>query len=409
MTTSPSASSRLSVLYLTNNLPVPPTSGGQLREFQLLRRLKTRFDVHLIAFVQDAEHSSQSVQDALKFLSSVTLVAVEQTSAAFELPPRIWAHYAPTGKEVVARLLDRISPDLIHVEGYFLAYYLPEEPCLPLVLTEENIEFDLEAGGERYGYYREGDSRRTQAWEIPVWRRADRCITVTPEDADVIRTVGGRDDVVCIPCGMDHLNLGAYPQPCNLGADTRFLYVANYGWQPSQDAARYLVRDVWPMLRGASPNLQLVLAGVDMPDDLLEEASRTRQIIVHGPFEAFSDVARLASVFLFPLRFGGGQKVKLIEAITAGLAIVTTSSALRGFPDELVSFVSVAEGQEQFVAAALDAMYASDRFDRAAMARDILLRHLPRWDDAAESVSRVWSGCLSRRDAFSHTSKPRPE
>ncbi|MAQ25247.1 MAG: hypothetical protein CMK83_13650 [Pseudomonadales bacterium] len=385
-----------SVLYVTNNLPIPPTSGGQLREYQLLLRLKEYFDIHLVAFVPDIDQASNFVNPALEFLVSVTFIKTINQLAPAHTPNRVRAHFAPAGKDVVSMLLAKFDPDLVHVEGYFLVHYLPETSCPPVVLTEENIEYELEAAGEKYGYYPMGSSQLTQEWEVRVWNRVDQCVAVTDEDREIITVVGKLNNVECIPGGMDHLDLNNRPIKRDTNANCTFLYIGNYRWPPSEDAAWHLLQDIWPVVSEISPHSQLVFAGVGMSDKFVKVASDASRVIVHGPFKHLDELMMNTSVFLFPLRFGGGQKMKLVEVIAAGMPVVTTSLALRGFPKEVVPYLSIVDNEvNSFAEAAIAALNSPRASERARYARTTLNLHLPSWDEAASLLSQLWFNNLS--------------
>ena len=341
----------------------------------------------------------QHIPAALEFLASATLIQVAPELTGPHLPPRIRAHYAPAGRDIVSRIIAETHPALAHVEGYFLRHYLPTTPRLPTVLLEENIEFALEQSGEPFGFYPTGASVVTRDWEVEAWRQADCCVAVTKEDAEIMRLLADKSQVACVTNGMDHLDLTSLCRTASSEVDRTFLYVANYGWQPSLDAARHLVQDIWPLVRAISPDLRLLLAGTGMDCEFEREAALQENVTVGGPYPAFADVARRASAFLYPLRFGGGLKVKLIEAISAGLPVVTTDCALRGFPPELRRFISVAETSQAFADSAVAALRRDDRVDRAEAARAILEQSLPTWEGAAAQLGDVWSTVSGLRNS----------
>jgi polysaccharide biosynthesis protein PslH len=381
---------RPSVLYLTNNLPIPAHSGGQVRELQLLKRLASRFAVHLVAFVQDKAAAVDSIPEARAFLSSVELGQVEPGAAPPELPHRVRAHYARDGAEIIRTIAARVRPRIVHLEGYFLARYLELTPGLRSVVVAENVEFLLEQGAETVGSLN-AESAVTRSVEIETWRRAGKCVGLTPEDADVIRRYVNPEQVSCIPNGVDHLPDGPAVVPCEAQSGPWCLYTANFAWSPSRDAAEYLIREVWPCILRLLPRAQLMLAGAAMDASLATEAASTPRVRVQGVYESFHDVATQASVFVYPLRFGGGIKVKIVEALSAGLPLVTTPTALRGFPTGLTRYLQVANSPEEFasaVAAVLADMPAARA--RARSARELLKVSMPAWAEAAAQLGAVW-------------------
>lgn len=384
-----SQSARSRVLYLTNNLPAPPISGGQLRELQLLKRLRQAFEVHLVAFVRDAKSPAAGYGD---WAESVTLVEVQEPPSTHMLPARVRSHYAPAGSSIVAELVKRINPELIHVEGYFLLHYAPVG--VPTVLVEENIEYVLEAAAETYGGFAFGGHELTRAWEMAAWGRADCCVTVTKEDAQIVMNARADGRVICVGNGIDHLK--APNDIEDTGRRDTFLYFANFGWLPSSDAAVYLLEDIWPDIYAADQRYRLVLAGAGMTARLADMAQSTKGIEVYGQYGTLAEFQQRAPVFLFPLRFGGGIKVKLIEAISWLMPVVTTSAALQGFPKALDATLDVYNDRQAFASAAVRAQNRPERGRRALAARAAIQEALPTWDKAASELAGVWksvAGC----------------
>lgn len=383
------ARGQLSIIYVTNNLPYPPVSGGQLREFQMLTRLGRNFQVHLVTFVKNTDAIQADIPETLKLTASVTVLQTSCHLAPQSYPLRVRSHYHPRGKQAIKSAIERFHASIVHIEGYFLSHYVPRSSALGVILAAENIEFDLELGAENLGVLPVGTSELTRMWELNAWNRADHLIGVTQEDVSEMRRLCTTRNIRCVTNGMDHLKLPLCDSTIYYTANT-FLYIANYMWLPSLDAAQHLLQNIWPIIRRLSPSARLILAGAGMSAELIADAVLTPGVEIHGPYDEFSEIAGRASVMLFPLRFGGGVKVKIIEAISAGLSLVTTPLALRGFPMELQTFVTTAEAPDDFARASIKLAQSADRRARAQSARRILVDSLPSWDDSAENLGAVW-------------------
>ena len=124
---------------------------------------------------------------------------------------------------------------------------------------------------------------------------------------------------------------------------------------------------------------------------LADQAKIIPGVKLYGQYDTFHDVASNADLFIFPMRFGGGIKVKVIEAISMGLPIVTTASALRGFPPDLRQYVWVADSPESFIDAVVHALAEVDeRADRAMAARLLLTSTMPTWSTVAGKLADIW-------------------
>jgi glycosyltransferase involved in cell wall biosynthesis len=115
------------------------------------------------------------------------------------------------------------------------------------------------------------------------------------------------------------------------------------------DALRFFLAEIWPLVRGAHPAAELHVAGADAPADLLEWNGR-EGVRFLGYVADLVDFIHGVAVFVVPLRFAGGLRIRLLEALACGAAIVATPVAVAGLEleagrhhleaDEPVSFSS---------------------------------------------------------------------
>lgn len=378
-----------SILYITNKFRRVPDSGGAMREYELLRRLVARYAIHYVAVTESFDEEREFLDAPTLGYRSVTLVRTEDV-AAHGVPERVRVHASRHARPVVEELIREHSPVLVHVVGYFLAVHLPENLGCPLVLQEENIEFQL-ARDRASVISPIGDADDGEALERSVWRRSDLCITVAEEDSEVVREELAGDRVICIPNGISR-------RSWNLQFDAalapRFLFVANYSWAPSLDAAFYLLEEIWPEIRRRCPEGRLMLAGSGMQSDLQRTVHRTPGALMAGAYANYESLLQPSPIFLSPLRFGGGNKMKIAEALCAGLPIVATSLSLRGYSPTVRDAVMIADKASTFIDAAAELLLRPAlRKDLARRAR-LAARSLCTWDALADRHARLWADVI---------------
>ncbi|MER8383560.1 glycosyltransferase [Mesorhizobium sp. M1405] len=275
-------------------------------------------------------------------------------------------------------------------------HYLPKRPPCRIVLTEENIEFEIEAV-RTAALGREAPLEQAKhvarSIEVDAWRTADVCIFVTPEDQQTARSILPELNTRCLENSVDGdlLKEVSWTPRC-LSPTPRALYVANYSWAPSDDGAYFLIDEIWPLTLDIVPDAQLILAGTGMSEALKSHAAKAEQVTYVGEFEKFADLANGAHVFLCPLRFGGGSKIKVIDALSHGLPIVGTKEAQRGFPVGIKELIFCGETPKA-IALLIAALFDGHRArEKMATSASKAIQLLPTWQSTASELGNIWLG-----------------
>jgi glycosyltransferase involved in cell wall biosynthesis len=237
----------------------------------------------------------------------------------------------PRVQEAIDRLTSSQEFDLAAVEDNSMGVFrFP--PTLPIVLTEYEVRrprpvdwrFGPPGDWLRSGF-RELDWRRWPAYEREVWRRCDLLQVFTERDAGSVAEIAPdlRGRIRVTPFGIE-LPEGADPareQPGTL------LFAGNFTHPPNVDAACWLAAEVMPLLR-TRVDARLLVVGPQAPESV--RALTERDVDVVGEVPAIFPYLERASVVLAPVRTGGGMRMKVLNALAAGKAVVTTSRGAEG-------------------------------------------------------------------------------
>ena len=387
------------VLFLTCHLPYPAVSGGRRRENELLRRL-AGVETHLVAVSKTVDEDRRNAVELSGVCASVSVFAAhpEAPASGGGTPAQVLRHRSPAAAARVAELVGGSHVDAVHVEGFYLLHLVPEPCPVPMLLVEQNVEFLLweqrarVAGdeGERLEHLRE--AQRTRSAEVSAWRRADLCAAVTDEDAAAMRAAVPGLGVRLVPGGVPEPPLAGSGGRTGRSApleDPAVVFVGNFAYQPNVDAALQLGREIWPLVLRRVPRARLYLVGNAPPPELGVLASSAAGVTVTGPVPAVEPFLEAADVVALPLRVGGGVKVKMLEALAAGRAVVTTSTGAQGLGVVGHAFV-VADDPARFAEEVTGLLEDRARRGRLEASARHAARALPTWDAAAAALRECY-------------------
>jgi O-antigen biosynthesis protein len=143
----------------------------------------------------------------------------------------------------------------------------------------------------------------------------------------------------------------------NFNDRTGLLFVGSWNHKPNQDAVRFLLSEIMPLLWEEIPEMKLHLVGSDMPQGL--GGSDTR-VTCHGWVEDLTALFDKVRLSLAPLRFGAGLKGKVAESLCRGIPVVGTSVAFEGFEVNEILRLGEAEGPREIVQA-ISTLYQNEK------------------------------------------------
>jgi glycosyltransferase involved in cell wall biosynthesis len=233
---------------------------------------------------------------------------------------------------------------MIIVDGAHLAgLRLPSG--VPLVLDEHNIEYELLArhgAGERSvarRWFNQLEHLKCFREETSSWKRFDGCLFTSDREAKVMVGVAPQTKVVVVGNGVDIEYF--QPHPIAVGEvrlpDPKIVFTGRMDYRPNVDAAHHLVEDVLPLVRLDHPTAQVWVVGMNPPTELTRMAARTAGVTVTGAVDDVRPYLREAAVVVAPLRMGGGTRLKILEAMAMGQAVVSTHLGCEGLdvrPDQ---------------------------------------------------------------------------
>lgn len=350
----------MNILFLSQIVPYPPHGGVLQRGYNLLREIGLHNDVHLLAFIHPEtlntpERIEDSRRELLRYCASVQYFqlwpkqSAAHTLAAFGLglvyprPFSVLAHTSLAFRRATGQILEAGNIDLVHIDTIGLAPCRKLARDIPCVLTHHNIESrlmerrsEVEVGTFRK-YYVGLQARRLRAYEAEQSPLFDMNLMMSPNDeADLLRIAPGVATAI-IPNGVDI----DYFTPATEDHEVAAIYTGGMNMYANKDAVLYFLRDIWPAVLRRHPAAKFYAVGQDPPRELHEIARHDSSVVVTGFVDDVRPYVRKAAVYVVPLRVGGGTRLKVLDALAQGKAIVSTSVGCEG--------IGVTHGQNIYI------------------------------------------------------------
>lgn len=266
----------------------------------------------------------------------------------------------------IARVQDSRVVDLMHLDMLPLSVYSGAADGAPVVQVDHNVEYILL---ERRAANQKGISKRfwsvqaarLKRFETAAVERATRTIAVSDLDAEVLRQLAPRSEIRTVPNGVDT----EYFQPVAEAANAEELvFVGAMTYYPNVDSVKYFVEDIWPLIRAVRPNARFTVIGAHPPESI-KAYGLAPGINVVGQVPDIRPYVGNAAVYVVPLRVGGGTRLKILDAMAMGKAIVSTSVGCEGLEVSNGRDIAVADTPNAFAERVLSLM--NDAATRARM------------------------------------------
>lgn len=347
------------VLWVGHFTPHPPRGGAPQRSFNLLREAAAHAEVHFAGISLRGHQPRRSdvarAQSALsEFCASVRLLPVRLRSS---ISGKTWTvlEALATGqsyngawlacgksRRFVRAALAGINPDVVHVDSVMIADLLPTSFAGAAVLNHHNVESHMMArrAAERSGpagAFLRREARLLERLERRSAPRFRRHLLVSELDARRLQQIAPEARCRIVANGVDV----DYFRPLAAPHETATLvFAGRMNWYPNDHAMRRFLAELWPDIRRQRPDARLLIVGMNPTRKLLAAAAGDASVRITGFVEDVRPLISASTLYVCPILDGGGTRLKLLDAMAMGQAIVATPLAGEGLEvrdgDEMV-------------------------------------------------------------------------
>ena len=333
------------LLFITSQLPYPPYKGGVSTSWNFIKYLSENFKTSMITILKwdDPDYEEE-------FLSKVKLekyhsyeLNIERTAGTVlksyvkGVPINLVRNYDKKLEQTIHSWLNTGEFDFVFVDHYEMFQYIPDSVKARTIMHEHNAEFVM---WQRYSEISSNpikklvtsmESKRIKQVEKAYCEKADM-VLANPNDQEILQGLANGSSRIeqIIPCGEDFML--EWPDLEWDNTENSILYVGSLGWEANVDGLIWFLEDGWDELKRQNPDVKFYIVGKKPDDRIVELAKKHEDIILTGFVEDLEDYYGKCRVFITPLRFGSGVKLKVMNAMFRGLPVVTTPIGSEGMP-----------------------------------------------------------------------------
>jgi len=327
------------VLVLAPFSPYPPSDGGRLRVYTLIRLLSYRYDFHLLSFIENNEQAL-CFPELKKVCKTVDFVLRANEHKSLFNVLKDWVslpfHYIGFStnamKNKLREVLELQQPDIVQTEFSLMSPYLGLNREFPSIYIEHDISI---ISGNSYNPPFKGwkrlieyiDRFATLRLEKKSCRLADCVVTVTDVDRHILRQHVPEARIETVSTGTD---LDYFSREYKGVANRNIVFVGSMGHFPNVDASLYFCAKIFPRIKEEFPDAAFTIVGSGRNAEVSSLAENNPFIRVTGYVEDVRPYIDEAEVFVAPMRKGAGIKGKLLEAMAMCKPMVTTSIGSQG-------------------------------------------------------------------------------
>src|SRR3989339_579675 len=334
----------MKILMVTPYVPYPPSSGGQIRTFNLLKHLSQGNEITLVAL-----YKNQKEKDYYSYLKSfckkIYLCQRPEKPWVFKnifktifssSPILVVRNFSDEAKEIISKLLEKEKFDVIHAETFYVMPHIPKTNT-PIVLVEQTIEYNVYKHFVnslpfylRMLVYFDIDIIKLRYWERFYWKKANIVVAVSSPDEKIIKNEEEEIKTSVIPNGAGDEMIVSSLGKKDLKKLTVF-FQGNFFWLQNVEAAKFLINKIYPLLTKNNPNINVVIAGQNAGKIGKVNFKKIKIVdISSDDTQKVKKLFREADLFIAPIFGPGGTRLKILAAMGSGIPVISTETGVEG-------------------------------------------------------------------------------
>ena len=335
----------MNVLFLSTENPFPPDHGHHIRTYHTLKLLAEENTIWFVGFAPNQQELVYR-KELERLCAGVEIFLIPESAQRWRLllslflnlfsrlPFVAQKYYSKQAAAKVRQIIASHRIDLVHFDMLPLARFRKVVDPLPKVLVNHNVEslrlwrwmqVERQPLLKAFLFYQFLKLRHFEKVTCPKF---DRCVVTSDYDKDVLAKLCGFDNFVTIPNGVDTQFFS--PNVHHAVKRYSLVWVGSMADVYNHDAVNYFIKKIWPLIYAHLPQTTITFVGHSPTPEILSAARENPNIRTQGYVEDIRPFVDAAEVFVAPLRSGSGTKIKVLNAMSQGKSVVTTTVGAEG-------------------------------------------------------------------------------
>lgn len=352
---------KLSILFICNKSPWPASEGGPIAMNQLIEGMAD--EGHYVKVLATNTNKYTVNQDNIpkpyKVKTNIELsyinLAIKPIPAFLNLFTNNSYHVerfiSKDFEQKIKDVLSKHSFDVVQIETIYMSPYIQtirKYSNAKIVLRAHNIEHLIwkrvaaNSTNPVKKFYIRHLAKTLEFYERQIVNDYDGIVPITKEDAKFFSTLT-KLPILPLPFGVniDKIKIASEAKP-----EMALFHIGSMNWIPNEEGIKWFIDQVWPLVENKLPQVKLYLAGREMPVWLTN--LKRKNIVVVGEVDNAHDFINSKTISIAPLFSGSGIRIKIIESMALGKAVISTSIGAEGINVESGKNILIANTAEEF-------------------------------------------------------------
>lgn len=386
----------MKILFLTHRVPYPPNKGDKLRAFNILKYLSKNYSISLLCLADNAEDLNYG-NELRKYCKSVNIIPINKFWAKMrslfclfsKLPLTLAYFYSRKLKKLVKEKVESENFDVIFIYSSSMAQYALGINGIPKIMDFIDVDSDKWGQYAQYAKFPQKiiykvEQRRLKRYEEIIANSVEHCIVTSKIEAEVFRSFIPGMQISAISNGVNF----EYFKPNSFNyEEKRLIFTGQMDYFANVDGILYFNREILPLIKKKIANVKLYIVGNKPAKDIVNLAKE--DVVITGFVEDVRSYIQKSAVCVVPLRIARGIQNKILEAMSMGVPVVTTSQACQGIDVCPGEDIFIEDSPEGFANRVIDLLKDRDLRKQMAMRGRKTIEAKFKWNKNLEQIDKI--------------------